>query len=421
MLDEYAILDKAKSLGISAEIFRVKSKGYSVHIEKEQKTGFNLSDVGFSLRVVKDGKVGFAYSTILDDRILERALESMKSSSSDPDYSLPYGKKVSYLNGLYFKEVEDPYEKVKEYMEKAEELKETVNLTYVNLSTEIIDVKVINTEGVDVNEKRSLVYFGISCNYETSNGVSPEVYESAESRRFDINVEDLKHKLESKIKMVKERKVHEIKGKDVVFTVYAQANLFTEMLNFSFSGENYFRKRTPFKLNEAINPKLEITDSPHYEQGIFSRSFDAEGMPTIETKLINNEVKSFLTNYYWSRKTSLPHTASASRSIHSLPSISTSNLILDYKEKGNDVYSDSIVVDSVQGTNTVNQETGEFSVVASVAWFNDGKTNTGLRELVITGDLKTMLSNIVLQSNKREKSGPLISADLRIKNLSVII
>ncbi|WP_054845703.1 PmbA/TldA family metallopeptidase [Sulfuracidifex tepidarius] len=73
MLDEYSILSRAKSIGVSAEVLSLESKGYSVYVEKGQKSGSQVIDRGYAIRVVKDGRVGMAYSTVLDEKVLDYA------------------------------------------------------------------------------------------------------------------------------------------------------------------------------------------------------------------------------------------------------------------------------------------------------------------------------------------------------------
>ncbi len=419
MSDEYSIIRRAKALGVSAEVFSIESKTYSINKEKAQKSGSELVDRAFTVRVVKDGKVGISYSTVLSDDILDQAMDTMRASHPDEDYQLPPAQKVSYLGNLHFPEVEDPFDKLKDYVLFFEGM-EKLNVNYVIARSESFKVKVLSTEGVDVEERRSFVTLGVASNTSVGSEVSPEIYEARESRRFDINLEDIENSLREKLKITSSRVRPEIKGLDITLTTSAQEELLFPLLNFSLSGENFYRKKSIFSLNEEISPKLRIMDSPHREDGVFSRSFDGEGMPTRENLMIDSSVKTFLTNYYWSRKASIPHTSSASRNFTSLPSISLTNLVIDFRDKERNVREGTVVIDMVQGVHTVNPETGEFSVVASVAWLDDGKRQTGLRELVVNGNLKSLLSNIIAQS-REERRGPVISGDLRIKDMSLII
>ncbi len=420
MPDEYSILSRAKSLGVSAEILSLESKGYSIYVEKGQKSGSQVIDRGYAIRVVKDGKVGMAYSTVLDEKVLDYALDTMKVSNPDKDYSLPAGKKVDYLSAVYYPEVEEPFDKVKEYALYFEENEDNLKVNYVHVRSESFGVKVVSTEGVDVQERRSFVSLGVAANTSSGNEVSPEIFESRESRRFDIDIEEVKDTLREKTEITSNRAKVDVKGLDVTFTTSAQEELIFPLINFSFSAENLYRKRTIFSQREDVNPKLRIVDSPRREDGVFSRSFDAEGMPTQENVLVESSVKTFLTNYYWARKASLPHTSSASRNFTSLPSISVTNLVIDFKEKSKDVREGTVVVDKVQGVHTSNPETGEFSVVGSVAWLDDGKKSVGLREIVVTGNIKNLLKNVILQSNPR-RCGSLISGDLRVSGISLIM
>jgi PmbA protein len=97
----FEILDKAKNQGYSAEIFYVKRTEFSINEEKQIYSRF-LNEEGYGLRVFKDGKVGFAYSTRLDENLLDNAIKSWKVSERDDANQIPTPNKVNYLN-LYKK------------------------------------------------------------------------------------------------------------------------------------------------------------------------------------------------------------------------------------------------------------------------------------------------------------------------------
>ncbi|BDC19593.1 TldD/PmbA family protein [Acidianus sp. HS-5] len=413
----FEILDKAKNLGYSAEIFYAKRSEFSINEEKQIYSRF-LNEEGYGLRVFKEGKVGFAYSTRLDDNLLDSAIKSWKISEKDEANEIPKPAKIRYLN-LYKKF--DLHESVKEKIKELEELKEKINVATLNSTAWITEIGILSTEGMNVNEKRSGISASVSANYKDVGYVGPEIYEARSFRTPSADISELKDSIIEKVRITSERTALDFKPKSVVLTPKAVYYLVLPLLSYAISLENYYRHRSPLKEGEVLNENLKIIDNPMTEESVYSRSFDGEGQESLVNEIINVEVRKFLSNYYWSLKTKRENTASATRGYSSIPYIYPSNLEFYVNNEEEDLSEEGkVFVDEVQGVHTSNFDTGEFSIVGSVAWVvKDGK-KISLKEIVITSNLKDLLKGIQKSSKRRLMIGNVNTGDLEIQGLSIV-
>lgn len=412
MTDVYTILQKAKELGYSAEVFMSELNKIQIKREKQYQN-MHVLDKGYGLRLIKDKKLGFAYGNRLEG-LLELAIDSLKASNEDEYLTLPSPEKINRVN-LKFFDISQGEEKIRELMSFGNEVRETVNVLSEYYEALNVKVKVVSTEGIDVEEDRSLLGFNVAYNVKSSDTLSPEIYEYIASRTLDFKLEKLKDKITfmknifSKNRVKLERKPTEVK-----FTPKALAELLVPLFSSSISLENYIRGKSPLKEGEVINPNVEIVDNPLIQNAPYSRSFDAEGLPSKVNYLIKRGmINKLLSNTYWSLRSGKENTHSASRNYSTTPFISPSILEINVFEN----HESDIVIDQVQGVHTSNFDTGEFSVVIPIAW--NEKEEVAYRELTLSGNLKDLLKGIAGKAGEKELYGNLYSASLIIKGVNV--
>ncbi|MEM0174046.1 MAG: TldD/PmbA family protein [Sulfolobaceae archaeon] len=410
----HSLVTLAKQLGIQAEVFYIKVKSTELSKEKQYYGMFNYEE-GLGVRVIKDKRMGFSYGNKLDYRLLDMAIEASKVVEADEANQLPSPEPIQSDTQYYYSELEEPTEILKEHMNHVLSYSDQVNLTSVKVGGGIVEVSIVNTEGIDVSQKFSYVYVGIEANY-IKDVVTPEVYEYIESRRpVNKEIKKIMEKIINKIEMIKKRRRLERKVDLVVLTPKAVNELFSPLFSHAISLENLYRGKTPLRENEDLGKKITIYDDPKYPDSTYSRPFDGEGLPTNKIELIRNGiVKNFLSNTYWSIRANKPNTHSSNRTYMSIPTISTSNIIIEL-DKISDL-GDAIYIDQLQGVHTSDYDSGYFSVTASVAWDKEG----GLRELVVTGDLKTLIRNILGGYGDIERYGKCVVPNIVVSNLNVI-
>ncbi|MBP1358259.1 MAG: TldD/PmbA family protein [Sulfolobus sp.] len=431
MNDIYSILDKAKNLGYSAEVFHVKLFERDVNVAT-QTSNKDLYEEGYGLRIMKDCKLGFSYSNTLHEDILDSAINVFNAvSEKDCNYQIPSPEgKVNYLSTIHllsFNELTNKEEELnKQIRDYSEDLKKSgINIVEYNLSAFEVEIEVVNTEGIDVKEKKSGIGVFFIINKELEGGtVTPEIYEyTYSSNPKDINLEQIIEEVKDKVvKLERSNKKDIDKDIDVIFTPKALSELFMPLFSHAISVENVSRGKSPLsQLSLLKNEKLTIIDDPQYAYALASRSFDSEGLPTSPTVLVDNgKINSFLSNTYWSKKANVKNTHSATRTYLTLPTISPTNIRIEFSEIGDVFYGKALVVDQVQGVHTSDFDTGNFSVNVSLGWYFDGNEESGKYNVVLNGNIIDLINGMKVMTKDSRRYGNIVTGMVRVRGLKVV-
>ncbi|MGN6254444.1 MAG: TldD/PmbA family protein [Solirubrobacterales bacterium] len=189
----------------------------------------------------------------------------------------------------------------------------------------------------------------------------------------------------------------------VVFDETVAAS-FAGLIGGGLSAKAVQRGRSPFagRLEaEVASPAFALHDDGRLPEGPASAPFDAEGVPRRRTALIEDgRLVSYLYDTYAANREGAASTGNAARQgYRSLPSVSTSNLVIApgalsleelLAEAGEGVY-----VTDVAGLHSgVNPVTGVFSVGASGRMIRGGALAEPVREFTIAGELVGMLGAV---------------------------
>jgi PmbA protein len=189
----------------------------------------------------------------------------------------------------------------------------------------------------------------------------------------------------------------------VVFDETVAAS-FAGLIGSALSAKAVQRGRSPFagRLGEEVaSSAFALHDDGRLAEGPVSAPFDAEGVPRRRTALIEDgRLRSYLYDTYTANREGVGSTGNAARQgYRSLPSVSTSNLVIApgslsleqlLAEAGDGVY-----VTDVAGLHSgVNPVTGVFSVGASGRAIRDGALAEPVREFTIAGELGGMLGAV---------------------------
>lgn len=408
------ILRKASASGAQAEVLFVRSRSVELSWEKMSQYGMTYVEEGCGLRVIKDGRVGFAYSNRCTEELVNMALSSMEASQPDLANALPGPEPVSPLEDSYDSSLEEPWGLLRDLMEAV--------LSYSGRGLNIISarawggtatVTVKNTEGVDVSSTTSFVGAAATGNYMSESYVGPEVYEYGDSRTArGVSVDPFMKELLRKVELTRSRNPLKQVDRPVALTAKAVSELLFPLLNHAVSLENVYRGRSPLRPGDALGSRVTAVDNPRLPGGAWSRAFDGEGLPTKEVTLIDSGTfRTPLSNTFWARKAGGVNTHSSWRTFMTLPSISMSYLVLDAPSAGD--LGDAVFIDQVQGVHTSNFDTGEFAVSAALAWDSDG----GLREFVLSGDLRSLLGGVIGMAPDRSRFGRVVSGTLLVRGL----
>jgi PmbA protein len=164
------------------------------------------------------------------------------------------------------------------------------------------------------------------------------------------------------------------------------------------------RGRSPLagRLDEEVaSEAFALHDDGREPSGPASAPFDGEGVPRRRTALIEGgRLRAYLYDTYTANREGRASTGSAARgSYRSLPSVSTSNLVVapgthSFEELLAQA-GDGVFVNDVAGLHSgVNPVTGVFSVGASGRMIRDGQLAEPVREFTIAGELVGMLGAV---------------------------
>jgi PmbA protein len=196
--------------------------------------------------------------------------------------------------------------------------------------------------------------------------------------------------------------------------IYRNASFFSGMLGEQVAGEN---------ITVVDDGTMVFRENGDNIGGFGTRPFDAEGLPTRRTVLVERGVlKSYVMNTYTARKLGMQSTGNASRGLAGNPGIGAGNF---YLEPGTMTPEEIIgdVKDGLYVTETmgfgVNMVTGDYSQGASGMWIENGEIAYPVEEITIAGNLKDMYKHIVAIGNDLVFRGASAAPTIRVEGMTI--
>lgn len=174
---------------------------------------------------------------------------------------------------------------------------------------------------------------------------------------------------------------------------------------------------------EIASPAFTVVDDARIVGAPGSRPFDAEGLATRRTVVIENGVlRSWLLDGYAARRLGLASTASAGRGVGDVPAAGPSNFFL---EPG--AYSPEEIVSSVErglyvtslSGFGVNGITGDYSRGASGLWIENGALTYPVEEVTIAGNLIDMLRDVEMVGNDLKLRTRIAAPTLKVREMAL--
>ncbi len=424
-----------------AEVFIVKSKNNSVELENNTiKLAHTTEDRGLGVRVLVGKKIGFSYTNKLDkqsiEKTVEKALSIARSGKEDPyirGLPLP-AEKYPRVEGTYSLEIaniglDDLVEKASRMLNILTHDKRIV-VVWGSITTSSWNVAIANSNGVYQQDFGTIAFIGAEVVARENGDVTPGISEWDISRTSFPSIEKLALRLKEKaISNLKPVKIDE-GSLPVILTEYAVNSLFAYTFIEAIKGDNVVRERSPYKdkINTKVaSEKITIIDDGLLKNGLNTSIFDGEGIPRRKTTIIEQGVlKNLIYDHYWGLRAGKESTGNASRSDYaSMPRVAPSNLVIApgtynknelLKETGK-----GLLVDGFQGAHSSNPETGEFSVVATPAWYIENGELKAVRGVMIAGNLYKLLEKVDALTKTSRQVGTIKSPWIRFPNVRVIV
>ena len=166
-----------------------------------------------------------------------------------------------------------------------------------------------------------------------------------------------------------------------------------------------------------------VVDDGRLPNGLGSRPFDGEGLPTRRNVVVDKGVlTSYLLDTYSGRKLGMASTGNASRSVGENPTVGTTNLFLSPGTFSPEEILKStkrgLLVTELIGFG-VNMVTGDYSRGAVGFWIENGEIVHPVEEVTIAGNLKHMFNDIEMIGNDLVFRGRTASPTVKLRKMMV--
>ncbi|SKC91132.1 TldD/PmbA family protein [Maledivibacter halophilus] len=439
------IFDKGKKQGIDdMEIYIQRRKNLNIKVFKSEIDKYSISDEnGLSFRGVYKGKMGYSYTEKLDessiDIIIKEAIDNAKIIDSDDEEFIFEGSKEYKKINSFNDELESipNEEKVKftKSMEAAA-LREDERVTAVNycmFGEEMIESTLINTKGLNLENKSNIAYAYISVMVKEDDDVKTgtKYIISNDYNKFDSKALALEA-VQKGISMLGAKSIKS-DNYSVIIKNDTAASLI-EAYTPVFSAENVQKGLSMLKgkVDKSIASSIiTLIDNPFMNGGISTKAFDGEGVATKKKNIIENGIlKTYLHNLKTARKDGAKSTGNGYKaSYKSVVSIAPTNMYIENcnitYEKMIEGIEKGIIINSLQGLHAgVNTVSGEFSLSANGYLIENGKIIRPVNQITVAGNFYEMLKNVEAVGNDLEFTLPsgggyIGSPSLKIKELSI--
>lgn len=412
------LLARARQFGAQdAEVYQSSGTEFTVQVyQGEIESLVSAESRGIGLRTFREHRIGFSYTSELTeaglDRLVDEALENGRYNSAEEANVLPTLEAIEPLEGLKSSSLAktDPQRKV-DFALQMERRATSLDPRVRRVSRAIYSdgdgrVEIANTHGLEASYERSVAYGVLDAIAEQDSEMQSGF---AFTHGRDLDALDLdavvKEAVDNAAGLLGARQV-KTASVPVVFHPHAAAMLLGVLSN-SFSADAVIKRRSLLagKLGERVASEIvEITDDPRLPEGLASRPFDGEGVPSRRNSLIAQGVlRGYLQNTYTAIRTRSHSTGSAVRSYKSVPEVGVSNLVLTPGSMTREALlarvDNGLHVEQLSGLNTVNPVSGEFSLGLTGHWIEKGQLAQPVKELTVAGNVIGLLKKIAALAN----------------------
>lgn len=440
-----AVLGKTKALQIDeCEAFFADRKVITIRITDSEIFEIKQNqEKSLAVRIIHQKRIGSAKTSNLDkNNVVEMALKST-SFVKPKNYwkCLPQNSKFTSLDKTYDKKLEEisgvQASDIAQTMIDAATQNQKVAAVSGSLNIVFEKIEIANTSGLACSDKAT--YIAGTINADSNVGNFPVSGIGAVSSRtmngFDAQTIG-KEAAEMCINSINPEKC-ESDTYSIIFEPYAIGEMLAFVFSSNFNLKLYSEKRSCFsdKLGEKIaQDSFSLIDDPHYPEGIGSKPFDDEGVPTKPRPLIDRGLfANTFSDSFYAFKEGKESSANASRpgspagrNAEPIPFPSPHNLRI----KADRLSKAEIIKDTKKGllvgrlwyTYAVNPERGDFSCTArsGIRIIENGAIKKPAKSVRIVHSLPILLQNIaaigndvrnVLQWNSLPSITPSIKVD----------
>lgn len=442
------LLEKAKRRVDTAEVYALDDTTMELSFEAGKlKSAEHKVFSGLGLRVIHNGRLGFSSTT--DPGTLDEMVEKARAASAfgkAADFEFPARSDLSRSRRAGAEpqqadaaenpavitfdpavESYSPEEAVREGRKAVEMLRETVpkGLTDVHIETSVSTIRILNTSGLDVSYRttdfshyiQSVIVDGDSILWIDDGG---------NYSNLTVGTEKYVRKI-SGLATLAEKKAPKVSGSLPVIVTAEELPELLESIEMGVDGKRLLKGESPLigREGKKVLGQVTLVDDPFVDNGIGSRPFDDEGVPSQRTVLFDNGVfRSFLFDLDTAAKTGSVSTANAERQSLSTPMIGTSNLVMSTGTSNLDEMiadtREGVIVYGVLGGGQSNLIAGDFALNIMLGFhIRDGEVRGRLTDTMVSGNVYDAFGVIARMGAEIRHVGSVFVPDVMFSELSV--
>lgn len=444
-----SILRKAARLHVDeCEAVYVRKKIITVRITDSEIAEIKQNDEqGLGIRIIHEKKILSAVTNDIEEtNLIERAIQ-MKSSIQPKSFwkSLAHPAKFTKVEKTFDKKLEsitglEAIEIANLMINSAAHEKITRISGSLNIVSEEFEIE--NTNGLSCSDKAT--YIAGTVNADSDYGNAPVSGIGALSSRTMNSFFPQRVGSDAREMCISSINPQGCNPEtySIIFEPYAIGEMLAFVFASNFNLKTYSEKRSCFaeKLGKKISvEKFSLIDDPHFPDGIGSKPFDDEGIPTKTRYLIESGIFSDIySDSYHAFKENLQTTGNAGRmgspmgrTANPIPSPIPHNLRIKDGDTGrNEMIKETrkgLIVGRLWYTYAVNPERGDFSCTArsGVRIIKDGKIVRSGKPVRIVHSLPTLLQNISDIGNDSQNvlqwsALPCVTPSVKVDGIKVI-
>lgn len=416
------LFGKGRAENFSAqEIFYEGSKSLEISVYEQQVDKYSSSETaGVSYRAIYEGKVGYAYTEHIDDDSITMLVNQVKQNAQaievDDEIPLHDGsgdyKQIDNYNPQLAATATGAKIKFMLDLEQAVLAKDTRirRISQNAYSESEVHKRIINTRGLDVEDKRNICFAYASIVAEaagdTRTGMGYSL--SGDFHKLDMG-KIVNDAAEEALSMLKAKAIPSCTC-PVIFKNETFAELFSAF-NMLYSAESVQKNLSHFKdkLHQQVAvTRLTLMEDPHLPNGIASMTFDDEGVATQPKAIIENGIlKSFLYNLKTAKKAGKDVTSTGNASKASYKAsvgIAPSNT---YLQPGEQTFNElvatidkGVYITSLHGLHAgLEPVSGNFSLQCQGYEITDGTIGNPISQITVSGNFFELLHDIDALAN----------------------
>lgn len=440
------LFSKGETYGFTdMELYYEKTDSLRCQVFEGEVDGYESATVnGVSLRGLYDGKMGYAYTEKLEEDsiayLLDNAKENAVLMESDPEElftgSDHYEKLDLYTDALDDVQPDAIISFLKRVEEKSNAFDPRVRHTEMTvMERRSFEKGIYNNKGLALSERNNFLLALVSVSVE-DNGELKSGMQFKISKDFaEMDADQLAKEAVEKALNALGGKVYPNKNYPVVFENNAAATFLATFAS-SFSAEAVQKEQSRLKgrLNDQIASDIvTLMDDPFLPEGIESRTFDAEGVPTSKCKVVDHgKLTTFLHNQQTAKKDGISSTGHGGRqSYKDALQVSPSNFFVEPGEKSFEaLYSsmdEGIIITDLAGMHSgADPISGDFSLAADGFYVKDGKIVGPTNLMTVAGNFFDVLKDVTQVGNDltfspMSMNGYIGSPSLKVKQLSIAV